>query len=248
MRVVAGLHQCALVVEIDEQIMRVPGEQQLGGALILQLDRVAAIAMHHGADEVRALGAQRCCLLFRRVDCRGKAQIIGRGHARRLLVRQPREPDAHAVEIEDSAILKGRKRRAVRVAQVRRVKRKGRFAHALQKHGLAEIELMIARHQDVRRDHVGERNDVRAAVETGHHRRRERVAAVRDDHMASFARRFGALRLDDCGKARETAALASIGKRLLAHDVEVVEQHERNACAVRRLRPGRAPRGDQRQR
>ena len=37
MRVVAGLDQRAFAVEIDEQVVRVAGEQQLGRALVLQL-------------------------------------------------------------------------------------------------------------------------------------------------------------------------------------------------------------------
>ena len=55
MRVVAGLDQRAAAVVIDEQVVRVAGEQQFGGALVLQLDRVAAIAVQDRADEIRAL-------------------------------------------------------------------------------------------------------------------------------------------------------------------------------------------------
>ena len=60
---------------------------------------------------------------------------------------------------------------------------------------------------------------------------------MRHDHVAALAGGLRALRLDDRGKARKAAALAPVGKRLLAHDVEVVEQHEGDAGAVRRLRP-----------
>ena len=55
MRVVAELDQRALAVVIDEQIVRVAGEQQVGGARVLQRDAVAAIAMQDRADEIRAL-------------------------------------------------------------------------------------------------------------------------------------------------------------------------------------------------
>src|SRR6202008_799356 len=100
-----------------------------------------------------------------------------------------------------------------------------RLTHSLEKYGLAEIELVVAWHEDVETNHVGERDDVRAAVEPGHHRRGERIAAVRHDHLAPFAGRPRPLRLDDRGKTCKPAALAPIGKRLLVHDVEVVEQH-----------------------
>ena len=39
MRVVAGLDQRAAAVMIDEQVVGVAGEQQFGGARVLQLDR-----------------------------------------------------------------------------------------------------------------------------------------------------------------------------------------------------------------
>ena len=58
MRIVARLDQRAAAVVIDEQVVRVAGEQQFGGARVLQLDRVAAIAMQHRADEIRAFLAQ----------------------------------------------------------------------------------------------------------------------------------------------------------------------------------------------
>ena len=101
MRVVAGLDQRAFAVVIDEQIVGVAGEQQFGGARVLQRDAVAAIAMQHRADEIRALRAQRRGLRLGGVDRGGEAQILRRGHARRLLVGEPGQPDAHAVDVED---------------------------------------------------------------------------------------------------------------------------------------------------
>ena len=103
MRVVAGLDQRALAVVIDEQVVRVAGEQQVGRALVLQLDRVAAIAMQDRADEVRAFAPQRRGLRLRGVDGRAEAQILRRGHARRLLVGKPGQPDAHAVDRDASS-------------------------------------------------------------------------------------------------------------------------------------------------
>jgi len=246
MCVVAGFDQRALVVEIHEQVVRVAGEQQLGGALVLQLETIAAIGVHHGADEIGAGGAQRRRLLLRRVDRRSKLQVIGRRYLRRLIVGQTGQAEPDALELQDRPVLEGRQRRAARIAQVRGVERESGFAHPLEEYGLAEVELVVARHQDVRRDHVGEGDDVRAMVECGHGRGREGVAAMRHDHMATFRRSFCALRLDHGGKPREPAAPAPVGKCLLAHDVEVVEQHEGDLRAVGRLRP-RGPPCQQRQ-
>ena len=146
------------------------------------------------------------------------------------------------------AVLEAGQRRAVGIAQIRAVERERRLAHALEKHRLAEVELVIAGHENIRRDHVGERDDVRAAVEPGHHRGRERVAAMRHDHAAALRARLLALGLDDRGEARKAAARLAVRERLLAHQVEVVEQHEGDVRAVRRLRPGRAPARQQRER
>ena len=228
MRVVAGLDQRAFVVVAHQQVVRVPGEQKLGDALVLQLDRVAAIAMHDRADEVRAGGAQCRGLGPGDVDRGAKAQVLGRRHARRLLIREPGQPDAHAIEVEQCVILEVRNCRAGRIAQVRAVEREFRLRHALKKNRLAEIELVIAGHENIRRDHVGQRNDMRAAVEAGHHRRRQRVAAVRHDDVASFARGPGALGLHDRRQTGKSAAALAVGERLLAHQVEIVEQDERD--------------------
>ena len=165
-----------------------------------------------------------------------------------MLVGEAGEADAHAVEREQRAVLEAGQGGARRIAQVRAVERERRLAHAFEENRLAEIELVIARHEDVRRDHVGERHDVRAAVEPGHHRGRERVAAMRHDHVTARGARLLAFGLHHGGKAGEAAADLAIRHRLLAHQVEIVEQHERDAGRVRRLRAGRAPCGDQRKR
>ena len=53
---------------IDEQVVRVAGQQQFGGAGKLQRERVAAIAMQDRADEIRAFAAQRVGLRLGGLD------------------------------------------------------------------------------------------------------------------------------------------------------------------------------------
>jgi hypothetical protein len=199
------------------------------------------------ADEIGAGLAQRRGLRARVSIGGGKAQVFRRGHARRLLVGQTGQPDAHTAKVEQRAVLEVGDRRAGGIAQVRAIERKRRLRHAFQENRLAEIELVIARHENIRRDHVGERDDMRATVEPGHHRGGERVAAVRDDDVAPFGGRLRPLGLDDRCQAGESAAALPVGEGLLAHQIEVVEQHERDGRRVRRLRPGRAP-ADERER
>jgi hypothetical protein len=240
-RVVTRLDQRALAVVIDEQIMGVAGEQQLGGARILQRDAVAPIAMQDGADEIGSLAPQNLGLLLRGVEGRAEAQILRRRHARRLLVGKPGQPDTHAADLEHRAIPVAGHGRAAGVPEIRAVEREFRLRHAREEHRLAEIEFVIARHEDVRRDHVGERDDVRALIESRHHRGRERVAAMRHDHGAAFRAGLRPFGLHDGCEARKSAARLAVRKRLLAHQVEIVEQHERHVRAMRRLRPPRAP-------
>ena len=65
----------------------------------------------------------------------------------------------------------------------------GKFASPmrLQVNGLAEIELVVARHEHVRLDHVGELDDVRALVEARHQRGREGVARMAEQHRHAAA-------------------------------------------------------------
>ena len=72
-----------------------------------------------------------------------------------------------------------------------------------------------------------------AAVDARHQRGRERVAAMREDHVPPCAR-LGALGLDHGGKPGKAAALLAVGQQLLAHQVDVVDQDEGDAgvCAV----------------
>ncbi len=156
---------------------------------------------HH---EIGTLAAQRLGLRLDGLDRRQKFQILRARSDRRLVVGRAGQPDAHAVDRHDRAILEIRQRLAVRAAQVGGVERKRRLRHALEKCRLAEIEFVVARHENVGVDHIGQFDDVGAAVDAGHQRGRDRVAAVRQDDMAAF----GPFGLHDGGEPRESARAA----------------------------------------
>ena len=130
-------------------------------------------------------------------------------------------------------------------AQIGGVERKLRLRHALEKRGLAEIELVIARHENVRPDHVGQRHDVRAVIDPRHQRRRQRVAGMAKITWPPLAR-----------SALTTAASRAKPPRRLpsgppvGHQVDVVDQDEadprrfcpRRPAARTTARPTRAAR------
>src|SRR5262249_9152225 len=74
----------------------------------------------------------------------------------------------------------------------------------------------------VRRDHVGQRDDMRAVVDPGHQRRRQRVAAVREHDMTALR----ALGLHNRGEPRESSAPLTVRHRDVAHQIDVVGQDE----------------------
>ena len=170
-------------------------------------------------------------------------QVAGTRGARRAVEGGAGEPDAHAVERDDLAIAEARQRLAVRHAQVGGIERELRLLHPLEEYLLAEVELVVAWREDLGRDHVGERNDVLAAVEARHQRGRQRVAGMREDHVAALGLGLGALGLDDGGEPREAAAPLPVRHRLVAHDVDVVDQDERHLGGLRRRRIGGEQRG-----
>jgi hypothetical protein len=63
-RVEARLHDRIQPVEIDEQVMRVSGQQQVGRAGELQGEAVAAVAVHDRDHEIGSLRPQRLGLLL----------------------------------------------------------------------------------------------------------------------------------------------------------------------------------------
>ena len=109
----------------------------------------------------RARSASACC--SHRGDGRQEFQVLRARHARRVVVGRAGEADAHAAEVDDGAVLEARQRPPVGAAQVGGIERKLRLRHALEEHRLAEIELVVAGRENVGRDHVGQRDDMRAA-------------------------------------------------------------------------------------
>ena len=176
---------------------------------------------HH---EIGPLAAQRLGLRLDGFDRGQELQILRARSNRRLVVGRAGEPDAHAIDRDDRMILEIGQRLAVGTAQVGRVERKRRLRHALEKRRLAEIEFVVARHEYVGMDHVGQFDDVGAAVDAGHQGGRDRVAAVRQDDMAAL-RPFG---LHDGGEPRESAPPLPVRHHDVGHQVDIVDQDERN--------------------
>ena len=116
-----------------------------------------------------------------------------------------------------------------------------------EEHRLAEIELVVAGHEDVRRDHVGERDDVRAAVDARHQRGRQRVAAMREDHVAAWPALARSAFTTAASRAKPPRRLPS-GISCVAHQVDVVDQDEGDLARSARRAPSRAAGRDSRRR
>ncbi len=182
--------------------------------------------MHDGADEIGTFAAQRLRLFLDRGDERSEADVAGIGDLRRLGQRRAGQADAHAADLDRGAVSESGQRPAVAVAHVGGVKREARLAHALEEDLLAEIEFVIAGHEDVGQDHVDKRDDMIAAVDARQQRGRKRVAGMGENDVAAGGRRPRAFGLDHGGKTREAAALAPVRPGLLVHQIDVVDQDE----------------------
>ena len=90
-----------------------------------------------------------------------------------------------------------------------------------------EIELVVARHEHVRRREVEQIHDMRALVEPGHQRGREGIAGMDVENRDAA----GALGLHDRVEPREPAAALH-----LAHQVDVVDEQQRQRRLGRRGR------------
>jgi hypothetical protein len=233
MRVVGRLDHQRAAVEIDEQVVGVSGQDQVCQVGPRQLERLRAVRVHHRDHEVGTVALQRLALRPHGCDRGLKCQVARVRHARRAVMRRPGQSDPQATERDDVAILEARNELAVRIGHVGGEQRKLHFRGALEECRLAEVEFVIARHEDVRLDHVGEIDDVRALVDARHQRRRQRVPAMREQHRAAGRPRTLALRLHHGGKPRESAALFAVRHGGFAHLVDVVGQHEGELCALR---------------
>ncbi len=191
-------------------------------------------------DEIGALAPQGLGLRLDGLDRWQELQVLGARCIRRLVVGRAGQPDSHAVDRDDRTILEIGQRLAVWAAQVGGIERKRRLRHALEKRRLAEIEFVVARHEDVGMDHVGQLDDVGATVDAGHQGGRDRVAAVRQDDVPAL-RPF---RLHDGGEPRKSAPPLPVRHHDVGHQVDIVDQDERDPGGFGRGRHVRQENGE----
>ena len=240
MGVVARFRHGVAAVEFDEEIVIVTAEHEIDRACLENRVVLTAAGMDHRHDEISPFTSQRLGCILRGRDRRQEFQIFGARRARGVVVGRASQPDAHAVDGRDGAVLEVRQRSAIGAAQVGGVAREFGLCHALEEGRLAEIELVVARHEHVERDHVAERDDVGAAVDPRHQRGRDGVAAMGEDDVAAL----GALGLDDGRKPRETAAALAVGHHLVAHQIDIVDEEESDPRGLGNGRAGEEDRGE----
>ena len=217
------------------------GENEIDRIAAIDLVTLLARDMRDGDDEVGALGPQRLGLIDERRDRRQEFEVAGIGRARAVLVGRAGEPDAHAADGHDRAVLEVGQRRAVRRAQVRGVARKPGLAHALEEDRLAEIVFVVAGREDVGPHHVGQRHDAGALVEARHQRGRERIAGMGEDRLGAGGISPRALGLDHRRQPREPAAALAVRHHHVRHQIDVIDQDERHLRRRgRRLRARKA--------
>ncbi len=217
------------------------GENEIDRIAAIDLVTLLARDMRDGDDEVGALGPQRLGLIDERRDRRQELEVAGIGRARAVLVGRAGEPDAHAADGHDRAVLEVGQRRAVRRAQVRGVARKPGLAHALEEDRLAEIVFVVAGREDVGPHHVGQRHDARALVDARHQGGRERIAGMGEDRLGAGGISPRALGLDHRRQPREPAAALAVRHHRVRHQIDVIDQDERHLRrGGRRLRARKA--------
>ena len=145
-----------------------PAQHDLAGPVAQQFLVAGAPDMHDRDHDIGALAPQGRRLAFDRRDRRREFQVAGIRQQHRLLFGGAGQTDADAADAGDRAVLEAGHRRAVGAAHVGAIERKICLCHALEEDVLAEVEFVIARHENVGRDHVGERDDVLATVDARH--------------------------------------------------------------------------------
>lgn len=218
MRVAGRLDHQRAAVELDEQVVVVAGQNHIGRMSLDQIGALLAVGVHHHDHEIDAVAPQRLGLRLDGGDGRQELHILGVRHARRAVVCASGQPDPHVAEADDIAVLDAGKRLFVRPKHVGGKHRELHLRHSPEENGLAEIEFMIARYENVRLECIGECNDMRALVDPRHQRRRQRVAAMREQHVAAL----GAFGLHYRGETGKAAADAAVRHRGLAHLIDVV--------------------------
>ena len=84
----------------------------------------------------------------------------------------PMIPIFEAAVLAQLAVAEALHVRTLAAAKVGSKQREVRFRHAFKKDVLAEIELVVAGHEDIGRHHIGQRHQVGALVETAEQTRR----------------------------------------------------------------------------
>jgi hypothetical protein len=84
-----------------------------------------------------------------------------------------------------------------------------------KKTALPKSNSWLPRHEDVGRNHIGETDDVGAAIESRHQRGRQGIARMGEHDVAAL----GALGLHHRGQLGKAAAALAVGHDLRAHRV-----------------------------
>jgi hypothetical protein len=162
--------------------------------------------VHHDDHEIDAVAAQRLGLRlhgWRRSAGTADPRVR---HARRVVVRAPVSPIRMPSSVTMSRSLKPGERPSVGLGHVGGEQRKLRLRHALEENRLAEIELVIARHENVRLDQL-----VSAMMCAPWSTPTSAMATACRRHGRTPRARLGALGLDHGGEPREAAAALPSG-------------------------------------
>ena len=241
MGVVARFHYGVAAVEFDEEIMIVAAVHEIDRAALENRIVLFAAGMDHRHDEIRPFTPQRLGCVLRGCDRGQECQVFGARRAGRFVIGRAGEPDAHAVDARDGAVLEVRQRLPIGAAQVGGVERELGLRHALEKGCLAEIEFVITRHENVGCEQIGKGENTGAPVEARHQRRRQRIAGMGEDHVGAL----GALGLDYRGEPRAAAAALPVRHHLIRHQINVIDQDEGDARGLGAGRGGAEDRDQQ---
>ncbi|KAF0132938.1 MAG: hypothetical protein FD152_1747 [Xanthobacteraceae bacterium] len=210
-----------------------PGQQHVDEAGTDDLVVLLPVGMGAADNEIGALAPQSRRFASHRIHGRQEADVAGGGDLRRVRQRHAEDAELDDAEIEDATILVAGQDRTIRCAHVGGEPGEARFLTTLEVGLRAEVELVVARDEQVGRSDVAELDRVGALVEAGHQRRGEHVAGVHVEQRGAAC----PLHLDDGVQPGEAAAAV-----LLAHLVDVVDEQEgdHGGAGPGRLSPGGA--------
>ena len=213
----ARLHHHHAIVVDEPEIVVVAAQQHVDLARTEDLDVTGKVRVGDADDDVRAGFAQRLRLLADGGHLVGELEAGGRRHQGRLFQRHAEHAHPQRAQVEDLAVLVAGQLRAVRGAQIGGHEQRLLLGPPLQVVLLAEIELVVARDEHVRRHDVQQFDGMRALVEARHQGRRVHVAGVGIEHRNAL----GALGAGNRGQAGEASAATHF-----AHLVDVVDEQE----------------------